>query len=85
MQEAWDQSLVREVLHATWHAAPLPPKCGLPWWLSGKEFACQCRRRRFDPWSRKTPHAAGQLSPWAATPEPVLSSPGAATTEARMP
>ena len=21
----------------------------LPWWLSGKESACQCRRRRFDP------------------------------------
>ena len=20
----------------------------LPWWLSGKESACQCRRRRFD-------------------------------------
>ena len=25
---------------------------GFPWWLSGKESACQCRRhkRRFDPW-----------------------------------
>ena len=26
---------------------------GLPWWLSGKEFACQCRRCTslgFDPW-----------------------------------
>ena len=22
---------------------------GLPWWLSGKESACQCRRHRFDP------------------------------------
>ena len=28
--------------------------CGLPWWLSGKESACQCRRQcRFDPWVRK--------------------------------
>ena len=29
-------------------------KCyeGLPWWLSGKESAYQCRRHRFDPWSR---------------------------------
>ena len=27
----------------------------LPWWLSGKESACQCRRRRFDSWSRKVP------------------------------
>ena len=23
---------------------------GLPWWLSGKELACQCRRHKFDPW-----------------------------------
>ena len=29
---------------------------GLPRWLSGKEFACQCRRRRrCGPWVRKTP------------------------------
>ena len=26
---------------------------GLPWWLSGKESACQCRRCEFDPWSGK--------------------------------
>ena len=31
---------------------------GLPTWLSGKEFVCQCRRHqrhRFDPWVRKIP------------------------------
>src|SRR5574340_1093436 len=28
---------------------------GLPWWLSGKESACQCRRHRFDPCSGKIP------------------------------
>ena len=22
---------------------------GLPWWLSGKELTCECRRHRFDP------------------------------------
>ena len=27
----------------------------LPWYLSGKEFACQHRRHRFDPWVGKTP------------------------------
>ena len=27
----------------------------LPWWLSGKESACQCRRHRFDPWVGKIP------------------------------
>ena len=26
----------------------------LPWWLSGKETACQCRRFKFDPWVGKT-------------------------------
>ena len=30
----------------------LSKKFGLPWWLSGKESACQCRRHRFDSWSR---------------------------------
>ena len=28
---------------------------GLPWWLSGKESSCQCRRGRFNPWVRKIP------------------------------
>ena len=32
-----------------------PPAKGLPWWLSGKEATCQCRRRGFDPWVRKIP------------------------------
>ena len=27
----------------------------LPWWLSGKESACQCRRARFYPWVKKIP------------------------------
>ena len=28
---------------------------GLPWWLSGKESACQHRRCEFSPWVRKIP------------------------------
>ena len=28
---------------------------GFPWWLSGKESACQCRRCGFDPCIRKIP------------------------------
>ena len=28
---------------------------GLPWWVSGKEFTCQCRRYGLDPWVRKIP------------------------------
>ena len=35
----------------------------LPWWLSGKESACQCRRHGFNPWSRKIPQATEHLSP----------------------
>ena len=27
----------------------------LPWWLSGKESAYQCRRQKFDPWVGKIP------------------------------
>ena len=27
----------------------------LPWWLSGKESACQCRRCWFNPWVRNVP------------------------------
>ena len=42
---------------------------GLPRWLSGKESNLQCRRHQFDPWSRKIPHAAGQLSPCAVATE----------------
>ena len=42
---------------------------GLPWWLTGKESACQCRGHGFGPCSRKIPHAAEQLSPWNTTTE----------------
>ena len=47
----------------------------------GKESACQWRRHEFNPWSKKIPHAAKQLSPCATTTEPVLSSQGATATE----
>jgi len=36
----------------------------LPWWLSGKELFCQCRRHRFHPWVRKIP----QRRKWQPTP-----------------
>ena len=28
---------------------------GLPWWLSDKQSACQCRRHGLDPWVKKNP------------------------------
>ena len=39
---------------------------GLPWWLSGKESAYQCKRHRFNPWVRKIPWR------WAWQPTPVF-------------
>ena len=35
-----------------------------PWWLSGKESACQCRRPQFYPWVGKIPWR----SEWLSTP-----------------
>ena len=39
------------------------------------------QRHRFNPWSRRIPHAMEQLRPWATTTEPVLQSLGATVTE----
>ena len=32
-----------------WEKATLNVYAGLPWWLSGKESICQCRRPGFHP------------------------------------
>ena len=45
---------------------------GFPWWRSGWESTCLCRGHGFEPWSRRIPHAAEQLSPCITTAEPVL-------------
>ena len=45
---------------------------GLPWWFSGKESSCQCRRHELAPWPGKIPHAAEKLSLCATAIEPVL-------------
>ena len=47
---------------------------GLPWWVSGKESSCLCRRRRFDPWSGRISQAAEQPSPCATAVAPVRQS-----------
>ena len=39
-------------------------KCGLPWWLTGKESTYKSRRHGFDPWSRKIP--------WCREGQPTL-------------
>ena len=73
-QRGWDEEGFRWTLKVM---------VGLPWWLSVKESANQRRRHRFNPWSRKKPHAKEQRSPCATTTEPMLWSPWAATTEAQ--
>ena len=55
---------------------------GLFWWLSGKKSACQCRRLRFDPWSRKIPWTAGELRLFTTAANPVCLELCSATKEA---
>jgi len=40
-------------------------RLGLPSWSSGLESACQFRGNGLDPWSRRIPQTAGQISPLA--------------------
>ena len=56
---------------------------GLPWWYSGWESTCRCRRHRLDPCSETIPHAAEQLSPWAATTKAHV--PGAHASQEKSP
>ena len=51
----------------------------LPWWLSGKESACQCSRHWFNP--REDPTCSEQLGLFPTTTEPVLQSLRNKTTE----
>ena len=44
---------------------------GLPWWLSGKEPAFQCKRHLFNPWVSKTPWRRT----WQPTPLFLLENP----------
>ena len=48
----------------SWHSTPVIVPFPLPWWLSGKESTCQCRRGRFNPWVGKIPwRRKWQLTP----------------------
>ena len=49
----------------------------------GLRIRLPCRRRRFRRWSRKIPHAVGQLRLWAHSYWASALEPGAATTEPR--
>ena len=60
--------------HIKWQFTYLNGSKGLPWWLSGKESACQCRRHGFNPWVGKTPWRRK----WQSTP---VLLPGKSQTE----
>ena len=50
--------------------------------LSGKKSACQCRKYRFNPWSKKIPHALKKLNPWDTAEAHMPKTPSSATREA---
>ena len=65
------QSLkTKNVVHKKWTLKMVYPS-GLPWWVSGKESACQCRGHGFDLSSGKIPYAVGHLSPAPQLPKPT--------------
>ena len=73
----WTKSNSTSWKHAANEILGLNLKSGLPWWLSGKESAWQCRRCRFDlwvekiPWRRawqRTPVLLRGESPWTEEP-----------------
>ena len=61
-------TLVKSELWALGSILPYP-LYRLPWWLSGKESVCQCKRRGFNPWIKKIPWRGN----WQPTP---VFSPG---------
>ena len=56
-------TLVKSELWALGSILPYP-LYRLPWWLSGKESVCQCKRRGFNPWIKKIPWRGN----WQPTP-----------------
>ena len=58
---------------------------GLPWWLSGKESTCPCRRHGFHPQYGKIPHSAEQLSLCSTTREATTTRSPHTTTRERSP
>ena len=60
----------------------LRPAPGLPWWLSGKEPVCQCKRHEFSLWVGKISYAREQLSLCSGAHMPNNWSPCSTTREA---
>ena len=60
-REAWYTAVHGVAKNRTWLRdwTTVQETSRLPWWLSGKESACQCRRCEFNPWVRKIPWRRG--------------------------
>ena len=43
----------------------------LPWWLSSKEFACQCWTQGFDPWGRSLGEGNGNPLQYSCLGNPM--------------
>ena len=56
-QSPWEprysHPLGKQWIDPKWQLVPRYLSSGIPWWLSGKESACQSRGHRLDPWSGK--------------------------------
>ena len=52
----------------------------LPQWSTGKNSPAKAKGHRFDPWSRKIPHAMKKLGPCATTTEAVCRNYGSPST-----
>ena len=72
VESDWDLEDILNGKFDTTHAEPtmhiikgvIIIRAGFPWWFSGKETACQCRRCRFNLWVRKIPRRRD----WLPTP-----------------
>ena len=51
----WKKTMIQVCEFSKYLLKVRKDQTGLPWWLSGKESACQCRRFGFDSWVRKIP------------------------------
>ena len=64
LQGQWECKLVQPLWRTVWRFLK-KLNIGLPWWLSGKESASQCRENGFDPW-------VGEI-PWRRKWQPTLA------------
>ena len=58
----WFRNLPLPRFYNHWESMTGRMEKGLPWWFSGKESICQCRRLGFNPWVERS-HGGGNGNP----------------------